>query len=341
MPTAQDLTRLARLVSNRSFRLILLPTEACNFRCTYCYEDFALGRMPREVVEGVKALMRRRAPSLEQLTLSWFGGEPLVARDIVLELSAEAAELARSHPGLRYEAGMSTNAYLLTPQLFSELCAVGVRDYQVSLDGPAPVHDRARVRVDGGATFSRIWQHVLAMRDSPEAVSVLVRIHYDARTIDALEPLVDDLRRELLPDQRFSFRFQRLERLGGPQDQLIQPLPESEVRPRVEALERRLYGERERPQAEEPYVCYAARPNALVIRSDGTVAKCTVALNDARNHIGRLQADGTLALRPERLPAWLRGLETLEPEALACPLYNLPAAPRPLEAAAPGEAAQG
>jgi len=35
-------------------QLILLPTEQCNFRCTYCYEDFAIGRMSDAVVAGVK-----------------------------------------------------------------------------------------------------------------------------------------------------------------------------------------------------------------------------------------------------------------------------------------------
>jgi len=29
----------------KSLELILYPTEQCNFRCTYCYEDFLIGRM--------------------------------------------------------------------------------------------------------------------------------------------------------------------------------------------------------------------------------------------------------------------------------------------------------
>ena len=38
--------------------LFLLPTERCNFRCTYCYEDFNIGRMRPAVSAGVKALIQ-------------------------------------------------------------------------------------------------------------------------------------------------------------------------------------------------------------------------------------------------------------------------------------------
>src|SRR5579885_3181142 len=35
-------------------QLILLPTEQCNFRCTYCYESFLRGQMPEWLVNGIK-----------------------------------------------------------------------------------------------------------------------------------------------------------------------------------------------------------------------------------------------------------------------------------------------
>ena len=68
--------QLAASVRADRLQLILLPTEQCNFRCTYCYEDFAIGRMTPEVVSGVKNLIDRRADGLSHLQLSWFGGEP-------------------------------------------------------------------------------------------------------------------------------------------------------------------------------------------------------------------------------------------------------------------------
>jgi uncharacterized protein len=67
--------------------LVLLPTEACNFRCTYCYETFPRGKMNPEIISGLKALVKEKATNLSNLNISWFGGEPLLALVVIEELS--------------------------------------------------------------------------------------------------------------------------------------------------------------------------------------------------------------------------------------------------------------
>src|SRR5262245_23043526 len=84
---------IIRALDNRHLKLTILPTEQCNFRCTYCYEDFELGMMPRWAVDGLKRLMTVRAPELRVLDLRWFGGEPLMAFPIVAELCEHAQTL--------------------------------------------------------------------------------------------------------------------------------------------------------------------------------------------------------------------------------------------------------
>lgn len=63
---------LAELLSNQSQELILFPTEQCNFRCTYCYEDFKLGRMSNGTVNGIKALIGVPSGKCGYTTLSPF-----------------------------------------------------------------------------------------------------------------------------------------------------------------------------------------------------------------------------------------------------------------------------
>jgi uncharacterized protein len=324
----EDNLRRAWLVSNQQLQLIILPTEKCNFRCTYCYEDYSVGRMNKEIILGIKALIERRCINLSYLKISWFGGEPLTAKDIVLEISDYATSLIRKYPNLRYEGDMTTNGYFLDRKMLAALADVGVKNYQISLDGPREVHNRSRVRADGGNTYDKIWANLLAIRDSLAPVSVVLRIHFTVDTLTLLDPLIEDIRIEFLHDPRFSVFFKAIERLGGSNDASIKTFSHAENEAAIKLLQTKLFCENlESSQnfyVEDDYVCYASRPNSLVIRSNGDVGKCTTALYDERNKIATLQPDGTLKLISGRLAPWLRGIETLDPSTLGCPLVNLP-----------------
>lgn len=322
--TENEIRHLAHLVNNRMLELIILPTERCNFRCTYCYETFALGKMNPETIGAVKKLMERRAEGLDVLSLSWFGGEPLLAKDVVMEISDYAAELAKGHPSLSYRAGMTTNGYLLDLPTFTALAKVGLLDYQISLDGPRAVHDRTRIKAGGGASFDTIWKNLVTIRTTDIPARITLRVHFSGDTLEQIEPLMDEIKCALLDDSRFTVFFKAISRLGGANDHNIQTLTPEGERAAIKRLKERLYGSDLASSDEEPHVCYASRPNSLVIRSDGRVGKCTVALEDSRNVIGALRPDGTLALNQERIGPWLRGLQTMDAAVLACPLSTLP-----------------
>jgi len=134
--------KVLRSLDNRILKLTLMPTEHCNFRCTYCYEDFELGIMPEWVVDGVKQLLTSRAEELHRLELHWFGGEPLMAFPVIAEISSHAQVLRTRYPKLSIHSSATTNGYLLSPERFSELLKLGVTSYQISLDGYGSKHDR-------------------------------------------------------------------------------------------------------------------------------------------------------------------------------------------------------
>ena len=232
------------------------------------------------------------------------------------------------YPQLRYMASMTTNAYLLDYKTISALANAGVLQYQISLDGPREVHDKTRIRADGNSTYDKIWANLLAIRNSSLPVSILLRIHFSVETFELLDPLIDDLKREFIHDERFSVVFRSIERLGGANDASIKIFSEAEKEEVVKSLQTKLFDENfASPQnLSEPddYVCYASRPNSLIIRANGDVGKCSVALYDERNKIASLQPDGTLKLIPGRLAPWLRGIETLDFDTLGCPLVGLP-----------------
>lgn len=342
--TSEHLARIAEK-SNKHFQIAILPTEQCNFRCTYCYEDYRVGRMKPEIVSAIKCLLRQRIGDLEALTVSWFGGEPLLAKDIVLDVSNFAVDLASQHARLAYRGGMTTNGYFLDYETASALADCGVREYQISLDGPREVHNETRLRADGQGTYERIWANLLAIRNSSLPVSLLLRVHFSADTVPSLLPLLEDIKTQFLTDSRFSVAVMPIGRWGGANDAAIQLMSKDKQEQAIATFLRVLFGENvSSPQnlsRMDGYVCYASRSNALVIRPNGHVGKCTLALYDERNKVGTLQPDGTIQLIPGRLAPWLRGLETLDPKVLSCPLGGMSTQPDALSAVADGNCTHG
>lgn len=308
----------------RLLELIILPTEKCNFRCTYCYEDFVIGRMQPEVRSGLKRLLESRAPELRQLKLGWFGGEPTLALDVVEELCRFAKELAERY-GFLFSSSMTTNGYLLD-QCFDRLLGWGVTEYQISLDGPKEYHDRTRLRANKSGTFDRIWQNLLMLREKPGRFHVILRLHMNPQNVGALYSFVPVLDRELLQDHRFSLLFAPVEHLGGPHDDDFNILNGAEEARHIRGLRSLLSSDllHEAEVADEmPYVCYASKPNSFVIRSTGAICKCTVALNDPANLIGRLMPTGEMIIDREKLFPWLRGWESRSGSDLYCPLAGM------------------
>jgi uncharacterized protein len=325
-----DNKRIASFVTDKSLHLIILPTEQCNFRCIYCYEDFSIGRMSNEIISAVKALIKKRSENLRTLHIGWFGGEPLVAKNIVLDICQYALSLTDQYPSLHYSSSMTTNAYLLDLTTVTALVHAGVKNYQISLDGPQEIHDRSRLRADGKGTFKTIWNNLLAIRDSDLPVRVNLRLHFTADNLQFLDPLIVDLRKEFVSDPRFEYSFMAIRHHGSSNDSLINVLTGKEELAAIKNLEDKLFVGVEKSSyntqatSNHDEVCYASKTNSLLIRANGGIGKCTVALSDERNNIGTLQPDGTLKLIPSRFAPWVRGIETLDPETLGCPLVGLP-----------------
>ena len=321
---AERARQIASSFTNTILHLIILPTEQCNFRCVYCYEDFSVGAMKPPVVNGIKRLLAERVPGLRQLHISWFGGEPLLALDVIRDIAATATELAAANAGVVYAGEMTTNAYRLDSRTARMLHELGVRQYQVTLDGPPEFHDQTRIRRDGGGSFGRIWSNLLDIRDSDLALSVCLRIHVTAANLPVMPGFLARVRREFLGDPRFSVQLKAVGRWGGPNDETLPVLEGEERASAVDRLTAQvLAGLPASANFEPGDICYASRPNSFVIRASGDVGKCTVALSDPANSIGRIREDGTLELRNGALQPWLRGWGA-DPDALDCPLIGLP-----------------
>ena len=141
-------------------QLVLTVTERCNLRCRYCVHGAHLDWVrPHGLVSMSVATAQRavrwfldRADPGEAPVISFYGGEALLEPGII----AAVVATARAHPrGAAVRFAIDTNGVLLDERAID--LAVRERMYvQVSLDGPAPEHDRHRVDVGGAPTHARI-----------------------------------------------------------------------------------------------------------------------------------------------------------------------------------------
>jgi len=292
--------------------LILLASEDCNFRCTYCYEDFARGTMLPAVREGVKKLVEKRAPRLRQLTVGWFGGEPLYGFKAMEDLGPFFTEIAEKN-SIGYFSHITTNGYLLTPDVAEKLLAWRVVNYQITIDGMREQHDKKRPARDGSGTFDTIISNLIELKKRTETFRVRIRVNYDRENHPYLEELLLLLEKEFVDDQRFAVAFHGVGRWGGPNDKDLEVCGKDEVQQVKERLRKSAKDKGFAPAGTlrdmnslGKNVCYAARPYNFIVGADGKLMKCTIAL-DKQDHniVGHLTPNGDMILNPDNYALWV------------------------------------
>lgn len=313
--TANEYRQVQVAISQQQYRtdrleLILLASEDCNFRCRYCYENFERGTMLPEVRVGIKNLLQKRLKTLSSLQISWFGGEPLYGFAAVEDLAPFFAETAKQND-LFYRSNMTTNGYLLTPEVAEKLLAWKITNFQITVDGMEEDHNRSRPTRDGGESFSRVFSNLVALKSRSDEFSVSLRVNFDQDNAPGLAAFVELAEKHFAHDPRFVLNFYPVGRWGGAEDDKLNVCGGADA----DQIRRELKAEAYRRGLSIGTIkdvnylgseaCYAARPYNFIIGAAGQVMKCTIALDkEDYNVVGTLQQDGELILDRDKMALW-------------------------------------
>lgn len=179
---------------NTVLRLTILPTTACNFDCTYCYQGSSkAGVFMNNATEDKIIDFVRSFPGIQRLHVFWYGGEPLLGWDVILRLSQK---LQKIQPN--YAARLITNGYLLNEDKTMHLEELRISQIQVTLDGSAEVHDQRRMLVGGGGTFATIVSHLERLMNVENwNGSLHIRINVDETNHDKFASIYHSLSERL------------------------------------------------------------------------------------------------------------------------------------------------
>jgi len=147
------------LPSSGLHSLCLNVSHACELACRYCFAgQGAYGGRERSLMDpgtarrAVDFLLSRCSPR-RTLSIDFFGGEPLLAWETVVETVRYGRSLAASC-GIGLEFTLTTNGVGVTPERAGFL-AREMSTIIVSLDGRPDVHNRMRPAAGGAPSYER------------------------------------------------------------------------------------------------------------------------------------------------------------------------------------------
>jgi uncharacterized protein len=151
--------------------LVVKLAARCNINCRYCYwfRDPSVYSSPKLLeVAAERSLLEKLERHITRFALPEFeivlhGGEPLLLGLGRTRSLIEAIRRVEVRSGCRIRIGVTTNGLLIDQGwaiLFRDLDV----EVTVSLDGDEAAHDRARVDLRGGGTFSRVVEAIAELR---------------------------------------------------------------------------------------------------------------------------------------------------------------------------------
>jgi uncharacterized protein len=156
--------------------LTLHLTKACNLRCSYCYAPPKTS--PGMTFDTGRDTLRFGAKlTAESCGIVFFGGEPLLHKDLIRDLVAEARAMQRRGEG-RFHFKLTTNGLLLD-EAFLQFALEEDILIAMSLDGVREAHDRYRRFPDGSPSFDRLLPKLRTLLSVRPYASVLMVVNPD------------------------------------------------------------------------------------------------------------------------------------------------------------------
>ncbi|HTV44010.1 MAG TPA: radical SAM protein [Stellaceae bacterium] len=304
--------------ANDRLVLTIVSSLGCNFDCPYCFEAKYPSILAPDVQLQILKLVDDQLPKISTLHVSWFGGEPLLGKKSLLDLSD--AFIARcDRAGITYAADIITNGYLLDDTACAELRQRRVALVQVTLDGPPEIHDRMRPLVSGRGSFARILKN---LHHAAEVFDVAVRVNIDAENFAHADRLFQILAANGFAGKLTVYPGQ----LVGVDDGA--PAPSATYRAccftrsefaKAELAFKKLADAHGFATTSLPgpsgAPCTAVRANELVIGSEGQLYKCWESVGNDHETIGHVS---DYQSSDRRLQKWLKFDPFDDPECRGC-----------------------
>jgi uncharacterized protein len=287
----KDVQARVDLEDDSLYRLIINPTMNCNFKCWYCYEAHIKdSRMEEQTISHVMKHIDnviQNMPQIKRFTISWFGGEPLLYFDRVIDPIMNFASNRFIERNINFDTDFTTNGYLIREKMIEKFHSYNISNFQITLDGNREQHDKVRYVSKSRGSYDEIVENILML--CRNKLRVALRINYTKQNLQDLERIVWDLLP--LEEQYKEYLIITFHKVWQEEDLTLGD--------KIKNL--RLFFKSHGFQTANGDIpntlrqsCYADRKNHATINYNGEVFKCTARNFSSNAKEGDLKEDGSI-----------------------------------------------
>ncbi|WP_307144308.1 radical SAM/SPASM domain-containing protein [Siphonobacter sp. SORGH_AS_1065] len=188
--------------------IVIQPGASCQLGCHYCGQQHTKQYMSDEIQIKLIQRIKRKIfeSSCKNLSLTWYGAEPLMALNHIYNISRELIVIC-DNLDINYRASMVTNGLSLKNDIFKRLneeCKIST--FQITIDGIDKYHDLNRyTKKEKGPTFTIIFNNLLSIVNDfdykDRNINMLIRSNVDKNNVDGLDEFINLLDKEKLQDK--------------------------------------------------------------------------------------------------------------------------------------------
>lgn len=301
--------------NTKTLSVAIVPTMSCNLRCGYCYQaEYRHDRrMTKETQEHTLSYIRTKLrQGWKEVDCTWYGGEPLLEKNIVLDMSDRLQQLVKEEGAILSPMSMVTNGTLLDEDTAKNLAKVGVKSIQISLDSLFDDGLLLRGALNPDGNLSKIINNIILAR---LYMKIQIRINVSASRQHEVDSIMALLREHDLCHLVSLERVTDLEAESGaavdkagsrfqikslPPENLIFPAPRKEpdtlTRKSFAKLEQDLIVSNKdhinkiaRKLTPKSQFCGATLGNLFVIDADGDISRCWHSAGSQSESIGNVR----------------------------------------------------
>lgn len=154
--------------------IIIAPTLECNAHCFYCFENgYRKGIMSQEIADALIRFLEQHWNG-EKLGITWFGGEPLLAHEIIDYISTKLTE-----KNIVYGCKITTNGSLFDKNMAEKAINLWhVEKVQITIDAVKDEYNRIKnYDKQYKNAFSLVMQNIKTALSL--GIKLKIRINFD------------------------------------------------------------------------------------------------------------------------------------------------------------------